>query len=63
VPERVIRTGIGPIKVRRQKVRDPLPGSPMHAFDERGGDGPARPVEDPFHLEYPAQMGAAVQKP
>ena len=43
VPERVIRTGIGPIKVRRQKVRDPLPGSRMHAFDERGETGlPAR---------------------
>ena len=32
----MIQTGIGPIEVRRQKVRDPLPGSRMHAFDERG---------------------------
>ena len=35
-PERVIQTGIGPIEVRRQKVRNPLPGSRMPAFDERG---------------------------
>ena len=35
-PERVIQTGIGPIDIRRQKVRDPLPGSRMPAFDERG---------------------------
>ena len=35
-PERVIQTGIGPIAVRRQKVRDRLPGSRMPAFDERG---------------------------
>ena len=41
-PERVIQTGIGPIEVRRQKVRDPLPGSRMPAFDERGAtDVPA----------------------
>ena len=32
----MIQTGIGPIEVRRQKVRDPLPGSRMPAFDERG---------------------------
>ena len=32
----MIQTGIGPVEVRRQKVRAPLPGSRMHAFDERG---------------------------
>ena len=38
----MIQTGIGPVEVRRQKVRDPLPGSRMHAFDERGAtDVPA----------------------
>ncbi|MBC7476777.1 MAG: hypothetical protein H7317_01610 [Pseudorhodobacter sp.] len=42
-PETVIQTGIGPIEVRRQKVRDPLPGSRMPAFDERGATG--LPVE------------------
>lgn len=35
-PERRIQTGIGPLDGQRPKVRDPLPGSRMPAFDERG---------------------------
>jgi hypothetical protein len=35
-PERQIQTGIGPLDVQRPKVRDPLPGSRMPAFYERG---------------------------
>ena len=48
-PERMIQTGIGPVAVRRAKLRD-------RGASERGG-------EDPFHLVDPAEVGAADEEP
>ena len=48
-PERAIQTGVGPVAVRRAKVRD-------------RGDG-GRGGEDPLYLGDPAEMGAADEEP
>jgi putative transposase len=49
-PERMIQTGIGPIPVQRQKVRDRAAGVPAEK-------------KDPLHLEHPAPLGAALEEP
>ena len=49
-PERSIQTGIGPLDVRRPKVRD------------RATDMPAE-KEGPLHLQHPAEVGAAFEEP
>ena len=49
-PERTIQTGIGPITVQRQKVRDRATDVPPEAKIR-------------FTLEHPAEMGTAVEEP
>ena len=49
-PERSIQTGIGPIPVQRQKIRDRSAGC-------------AAGEQDPVQLAHPAEMGAALAQP